>query len=126
MRTAFRFLFGAGIFGLLTGTVYWYVSGERAGTALLLLMGVAPIIIAAYLFHRGRTLRSPDDDPAANHEDSSGVEVGHFSGGSVWPIVMGIGCVIGIEGFVYGTWLLVFGLVLFVWAAVGLMQESRG
>ena len=51
---------------------------------------------------------------------------GHFSGGSVWPIVMGIGCVIGIEGFVYGTWLLVFGLVLFVWAAVGLMQESRG
>ncbi len=126
MRTAFRFLFGAGIFGLLTGTVYWYVSGERAGTALLLLRGVAPIIIAAYLFHRGRTLRSPDDNPAADHEDSSGVEVGHFSGGSVWPIVMGIGCVIGIEGFVYGTWLLVFGLVLFVWAAVGLMQESRG
>jgi len=126
MRTSFRFLFGAGLFGLLTGTVYWFVTYERAGTALLLLMGVAPIIIAAYLFRHGRTVRSPDDDPNAKHEDSSGEEVGHFSSGSVWPLVMGIGCAIGIEGFVYGTWLLVFGLVLFVWATVGLMQESRG
>jgi hypothetical protein len=52
--------------------------------------------------------------------------VGHFSTGSIWPLVMAIGIVFGIEGFVYGTWLLVFGLALFVFAAVGLMQESRG
>jgi len=39
--------------------------------------------------------------------------------------VMAIGLGVGLEGFVYGAWLFVFGMVLFVWAAVGLMMESR-
>jgi hypothetical protein len=39
---------------------------------------------------------------------------------------MGVGAAIGLEGFVFGAWLTFFGAALFVWAAVGLMMESRG
>ncbi len=52
--------------------------------------------------------------------------VGRFSSGSVWPLVMGIGAKIGLQGFIFGAWLLGFGVLLFVWAVIGLMLESRG
>ena len=126
MKTSIRFLTFAGAFGLVLGTIYWFVTYEEAGTSLLLLMGVAALIMASFLWARARTPETPQDDPEATPESAAGQTVGHFSTGSIWPLVMAIGIVFGIEGFVYGTWLLVFGLALFVFAAVGLMQESRG
>jgi hypothetical protein len=36
------------------------------------------------------------------------------------------GVLLGLQGFIYGVWLLVSGLVIFAWATIGLMQESRG
>jgi hypothetical protein len=126
MKTSVRFLVGAGCFGLAVGTAYWFVAYENAGTTLLLLMGVAPVIIGGYLFAKGRRRRELDDDPDADPAAAAGQRVGRFAGGSLWPLIMGIGVAIGVEGFVYGLWLLVFGLVLFAWATIGLMQESRG
>ena len=37
-----------------------------------------------------------------------------------------VGVAVGLQGFVYGQWLFFSGAVLFVWAAIGLMMESRG
>jgi len=42
--------------------------------------------------------------------------IGHFSSGSLWPILMGLGIAIGVEGFIYGRWLLIVGGLLFLWA----------
>jgi len=39
---------------------------------------------------------------------------------------MALGVVVGVEGLIYGIWLLVGGLLLFTWATIGLMQESHG
>jgi hypothetical protein len=38
---------------------------------------------------------------------------------------MGLGSVTALQGFIFGAWLVGFGLVLFAWAAIGLMLESR-
>ena len=126
MKTSVWFLALAGLFGLVLGTVYWYVSHEHAGTVLLLLMGAAPMIIAWFLWRRTRRRAYPEDDPDADYAAGAGDELGSFSTGSLWPFVMGIGVLIGLEGFIYGIWLLVGGLLLFASATVGLMQESRG
>lgn len=126
MRTSYRFFMLAGTFGLVLGTVYWFVAYERAGTALLLLMGIAALVIGAYLFAKGRSALAPEDDPDATYAGSAGRPIGHFSAGSIWPLAMGIGVIVGLEGFVYGNWLLFFGLLLFLVATIGLMQESRG
>jgi len=126
VRTSYRFLIGAGIFGLVAGSIYWFITYEAAGTSLLMLMGIAPIIIGGYLVRHARHRTPPEDDPEADHAKVAGEPVGRFSAGSIWPLIMGIGCAIGVEGFVYGSWLLLTGMVLFASATVGLMMESRG
>ena len=126
MRTSVRFLVLAGLFGIAIGIVYWFVAHERAGATLLILMGVAPMIMAYVVWRRTAGQRFPEDKDDASYADDAGDELGHFSSGSLWPLVMAIGVLIGLEGFIYGVWLLVSGLLVFTWATVGLMQASHG
>jgi Cytochrome c oxidase subunit IV len=125
MKTEPRFLIGAGSFGVLVGVVYWFLAYEDAGFLLLLLMGMASALIGGYLLYRSHRLERPEDDPEAEHAAVAGAPVGRFSEGSIWPLVMGLGVMIGVQGFVFGAWLLGFGAVLFAWASIGLMLESR-
>jgi cytochrome c oxidase subunit IV len=125
MRTEPRFLIGAGAFSAFVAVVYWYLSYEDAGFAMLLFMGTASAMIGGYLLWRMGRLPRPEDDPDAEHAKEAGATVGRFASGSIWPLVMGIGLAIGVQGFVFGVWLLLFGVTLFVWATVGLMLESR-
>jgi hypothetical protein len=113
-------------FGLVVGAVYWFLTYEDAGTAMLLFMGAAGIVIGGYIFLKSRTVRLIEDDPNATHADATDEEIGHFSSGSIWPIVMAVGVTIALLGFVFGRWMIAFGAILFVWSTVGLMQESRG
>jgi hypothetical protein len=113
-------------FGLIVGGIYWFLTYEDAGTAMLLFMGAAGIVIGGYLFLKARSVRLIEDGPDADHADATKEEIGHFSAGSVWPIVMAVGVTIGLLGFVFGRWMIAFGAILFVWSTVGLMQESRG
>lgn len=132
MKISVRFLLFAGIFGLVIGVAYAFAtraqSGqvEAAGTVLLLIMGLAPIVIAGYLHLHRRGLSFPEDEREIPHESTAGDEIGKFSTGSLWPLVMAIGLAFGVLGFIYGTWMLAFGIIMFVWATIGLMQESHG
>src|SRR5205823_583464 len=79
MRTSVRFLVFAGVFGLVVGAVYWFLSAEQAGTVLLIMMGAAPLLIAGYLIWRAWNSRLAEDRPDANPEDAAGEPLGHFS-----------------------------------------------
>jgi hypothetical protein len=114
------------VFGFAVGAIYWFLTYESAGTLMLLTMGLCGLVIASYLYLRARRPILPEDEPDGNFADAAGRSIGHFSAGSIWPIVMGLGIAIGIQGFIYGRWLLIAGALLFGWAAIGLMQESRG
>jgi hypothetical protein len=125
VRTEPRFLIGAGLFGAFVAVVYWILAEEQAGFAMLLLMGVAATMVGVYLIWKmGRVKRFEDDDEATQAE-AAGQQVGRFSSGSIWPIVMGLSLVLATQGLVFGLWLGLFGGTLFVWAMVGLMLESR-
>ena len=113
-------------FGFVVGVVYWFSSYEVAGTVLLLCMGLCGAVIGGYLFLKARRATPAEDDPKGDYADAGDEPIGHFSTGSLWPILMGVGVATGIEGFIYGRWLLIVGALLFGWATVGLMQESRG
>ena len=125
MRTEPRVLIGAGAFGIVVAFVYWFLSYEQAGFALLLLMGTAATLVGVYLLWKMGGVRRFEDEPDAEHTAAAGQRVGRFSAGSIWPLVMGIALVFVTQGLVYGLWLLLFGGTLFVWATVGLMLESR-
>ena len=126
MTTEWRFLFFSATFSVVVAAAYWIVAAEPAGTALLGLMGGASGLMGGYLFKKGRKLKRAEDDPQAEHGAAGGETVGFFSAGSLWPFVMALGATITVVGLVYGVWVLVPGLVVFAWAAIGLMMESRG
>jgi hypothetical protein len=126
MRTESRFLLGAGGFAVLVAVVYWFLSYEDAGFVMLALMGVASALIGGYLLFRAHGVRRAEDDPDAEFSDSAGEEVGRFSSGSIWPLVMGLGTILALQGFIFGAWLLGFGLVVFAWSVLGFVLESRG
>ena len=128
MSTQFKFLLGAGGFGVVIGIVYWYFGYESAGFLMLSFMGLATAFWGGYILFRTRGQRRPftEDDPEADHATQAGETIGWFSSGSIWPLVMGIGAAIAVEGFIYGMWMFFFGMILFTWAVVGLMMESRG
>ena len=126
-RSEARFLIFAGAFGLFVALAYWFVSYEEAGSVLLGLMGTASAFVGGYLVSQRRKVRlRAEDDPDATHVSAAGETVGEFSSGSIWPLLMAIGATIGLQGFVFGRWLLFAGGIFFVWAIVGLMMESRG
>jgi Cytochrome c oxidase subunit IV len=126
MRTSIRFLVLSGLFGIGIGIVYWFRAYEPAGTTLLILMGVAPLIMAYVVWSRTTGQEFPEDESDASYADDAGDELGRFSTGSLWPFVMAGGVLLGLVGFIYGVWLIYSGLLIFGWATIGLMQESRG
>lgn len=125
MRTEPRFLIGAGAFGAVVGVVYWFLAYEQAGFVMLLFMGLAAMFVGAYLLWKMGRVERPEDDADADYASSAGVTIGRFSSGSIWPLVMGLSLVFATQGLVFGLWLSLFGVTLFVWATVGLMLESR-
>ena len=128
MSTQFKFLMGAGAFSVVVAIVYWYLGYESAGFVMLLFMGLATAFFGGYILYKaGRERRVyAEDDPNAEHSRQAGEHVGWFSSGSIWPLVMGIGSAIALQGFIWGFWLFYTGAVLFLWAVIGFMMESRG
>jgi len=126
MRTEVKFFTFSALFSLAVAGVYWFLSYEDAGSTLLLFMFLAPFFVGAFLAYRGWRMRLAENDPNASHPAEAGAPVGRFSTGSIWPFLMGLGVAVVLEGFIFGIWLLMVGMVLFLAASVGLMQESRG
>jgi|tagenome__1003787_1003787.scaffolds.fasta_scaffold19842052_2 hypothetical protein len=131
MKVAVRILVGTAAFGLVVGAIYWFISDEAAGTTLLLALGIAPLILAAYVERDRRVTGAareplPEDLPNARPEDAAGEDVGSFPAESVWPITLAGASVLVLGGIVYGPALLVLGLLGGTVAVMGLMRESRG
>jgi Cytochrome c oxidase subunit IV len=126
VRTTTRYLLWLFAFAAATATVYWLVTGEPAGTLLLLFFGLMPLTVAAYgIRHGALRERSLQDDPDASPQQAAGQEVGTFPTTSAWPIFLVAGAIVVGASLVYGLLLLPPGLGLTALAIVGLMRESR-
>ena len=113
-------------FGAISGTIYWFVTYEPAGTILLWSFSLMPLIVAAYLvLHRGLRVRTQADDPQARPDRAAGQELGTFPAASTWPVVLVLGSITVGASLVYGLLLLPVGLGAMALAVLGLMRESR-
>lgn len=126
MRTAVKLLGFSALFSLAVATVYWFLSYEEAGALLLGFLFLAPLVVGGYLFAKTRRVAGADDDPNARHQEEAGAMLGRFHPHSLWPFVMGIGASVGLQGLIYGRWLLVAGAVVVAISTVGMMRESHG
>lgn len=123
MKVEGRIFLVVGVFLLVVTGIYWLVSRDPTGTALLLLSGGLGIMIAYYLlFTASRMDPRPEDRADAEIADGAG-ELGFFSPHSYWPILVAAGAGLSGLGVIFGTWLLLLGLVLVVVTATGFLFE---
>jgi hypothetical protein len=118
------------VFFLLVGIVYALFTGfsrtgvEWAGvTAIALSVGLTLIIGTYFRFVARRLDTRPEDFDDAEVSDGAG-DLGFFSPGSFWPIVLAGAASVTAIGFAFFLWwLIAFGVVLILSAAAGLVFE---
>jgi Cytochrome c oxidase subunit IV len=126
VRTTAWMMLALFAFGAISGTIYWFVTYEPAGTILLWSFSLMPLIVAGYLvLHGGVRIRTPADDPEATPDRAAGQELGTFPAASTWPVVLVLGSITVGASLVYGLLLLPVGLGAMALAVLGLMRESR-
>lgn len=111
-------------FFFLCAIVYAVLARESVGVAGLFLTGGLSLIIGTYFRFVSRRLEErPEDDPEAEVSDGAG-DVGFFSPGSYWPIMMaGAAAFLAISmAFMY-VWMVVVGGIVLLITIAGLVFE---
>ena len=146
MAEELRFFLRTALYVAVVAAVYWFVTYEPVGTVLLVVLGIAiaaflavvaalvPRTLAEMRPHRGgaigrafgsvnRVIGFHDPlDEAAPLE--GGPEVVPLS--SPWPILAAAGIVVVGMGLIFGTWLIVPGVVLTGVGGVGWLTQLDG
>jgi Cytochrome c oxidase subunit IV len=124
MRSTSRIFAASAAFFLVVDVVYWFVSYEIAGTMMFGLWCVTLLFAALFLGAEATHGAPEGDDPELRPAERAGEPVGIFSRTSGWPVVLAAGLTIALTGLVYGTWLLIPGMVVTAAALIGLMRET--
>lgn len=118
------------IFEICTGfffvcaIVYTILAREAVGVSALFLTGGLSLIVGTYFRFVSRRLEErPEDNAEAEVSDGAG-EIGFFSPGSYWPIMMaGAAALFGIGLAFFYIWLMVIAGILLLGAIGGLVFE---
>ncbi|HEY3611079.1 MAG TPA: cytochrome c oxidase subunit 4, partial [Pseudonocardiaceae bacterium] len=98
---------------------------EPVGLIGLILTGGLCLIIGTFFEFVARRLEQPrpEDNPRAEVSDGAG-EVGFFSPGSYWPIVLALSAaIVGVALAFWLVWLLVTGIIMLLIMVGGLVFE---
>ena len=139
MAEELRFFLRSAIWVVGSAVVYWFVSHEPAGTALLVALGLAIAAFIAVVAYEARStvegLRRRDGalglldrlvgfgESPAGEAGPLGAHPGRIPLASVWPIVAAAAVATTGLGLLYGPWLGLPGIALGVVAAYGWLIE---
>jgi hypothetical protein len=98
------------IFGIVVGTVYWFLTYETAGTILLLGFGLAAGVATAAVFVRSRGARS--DAATVGDEVADGESAEPFPEPGWAPLIISLGVGGLALGAAFGPWLTIAGLLV--------------
>ncbi|AYF75528.1 cytochrome c oxidase subunit 4 [Nocardia yunnanensis] len=118
------------VFFVIVAVVYGYFTGrsrtgvEWAGTTAIVLSAGLALIVATYFRFVARRLDlRPEDYEEAEIVDGAG-DLGFFSPGSFWPILLaGAGSITALGFAFFQLWLIGIGVVCILAAAAGLVFE---
>ena len=120
IRVQYRVYLGIGIFLLLTGAVYWFLSYEDAGTVMLLLAGVLGLIIGVWIWLQARR---PSGSESVDQGEPDETE--WLPHASIWPFWIGLGSAFAAGGLAMSPWLVVPGVFVLLVGVVGWARQSR-
>lgn len=117
------FLAIAGIVGAIA-VIYWFTSYEDAGSVLLVLSAVLALWYAVFLWLQRRQGRVPAADIPP---ETAGplAETGYLPHASIWPLAIGFGTALILNGLVLGIWVITPGIALLLAGTAGFIRQSR-
>ena len=140
-----RFFLRVALFVLVVGAIYWFVSYEAAGTALLVFAGLAATFFIAHIALHVRATRvavapaagSPlgrlvgavnrvvgvDERPMEEAETPLAATDQLFPTASAWPVIGALAALLVGLGIIYGPWLTLPGIALAVAAVWGWLTQ---
>ena len=112
------------LFFVIVSPVYWYMSGEWAGTAALIMTALLAGMVTVYLgFHASKMAPRPEDRTDAEIADGAG-ELGFFPPYSWWPLWCAGSLAVIVYGVALGAWwLVIIGIGLGALALSGWVFE---
>ena len=123
MKISLRMFSFAMVFGLVMCGVYWFDTGESAGTIFLGLMGLAFTWVVLYLFGTRKSTQY-DGDQERPPAELAGEHIAVVSSESPWPILLAIATSAFLIGTVLHPMLGFFAVVCFFIVVWQLARES--
>jgi hypothetical protein len=138
-----RFFLFLAAWGLGVGLVYWFLTYETAGSALLIGFGIASAAGAAWLMRSRPAVlaaraerREPGPDVVIPEVDTAGGgtvdidrpfldERGRVPEDTLAPLALGLGISLAATAIVFGPWLIVAAAVPLVWGAWAWLTGAR-
>jgi cytochrome c oxidase subunit IV len=111
------------LFFALVTPVYWFLSGDYAGTSALIMTTLLAALVAFYLAVVAKQIDArPEDRSEADISEGAG-ELGFFPPYSWWPLYTSLAASVMVLGVVFGWWLFIIGTTLGAAALVGFVFE---
>jgi Cytochrome c oxidase subunit IV len=111
------------LFFALVTPVYWFLSGDYAGTSALIMTTLLAALVAFYLAVVAKQIDArPEDRSEADISEGAG-ELGFFPPYSWWPLYTSLAASVMVLGVVFGWWLFIIGTGLGAAALVGFVFE---
>ena len=118
LRVQWQLFIGIAGFIAVLAVIYWFVSYEDAGTTMLGLSSGLALLFGGWLYIQDRR-------PAHQGETSDDAHGDYLPASSVWPLGVGIGAALTLNGLVLGWTYAVPGGVLLALAVTGFVAQSR-
>jgi hypothetical protein len=109
-------------YGLLIGVVYWILTGEPAGTTLLLGFGGASAALALILALRRRRTAALDGQPA---DGPFGDETGRIPAPTLAPLQLGFGLALAGLAIPFGIWMAIASIVPILAGSLGWLRGAE-
>jgi hypothetical protein len=119
MPEELRFMLRSALYSTFVGATYWILTGEAAGTVLLLFAGMAAAVMFGALLvewrRSGHRLSGPPwrwaPLAAADQESGTTNETGRLPRPSLGPMAAALGVALLALSFVFGVWMAVAAIV---------------
>lgn len=123
MRTEAKIFIVILLFLVIVTPVYWFMSKDPTGTAVLILSVGMAVMIAGYLSLVARKIDLRPEDRADGEIVEGAGELGFFPPQSYWPVIVAGVVTLMFLGPVFGWWLTLLGAAVGIWAVCGWVYE---
>lgn len=119
-KVPWRVFGGIGAFIAVLGAIYWWTSYEHAGSVMLTVAAVLGLWAGAFLWRAARRIEVAPPGTSGPEQGTT-----YLPDASPWPIGIGLGLTLVLNGLLIGTWFLVPGVMVLAVSVLGWAHQSR-